>query len=113
MLLSIICDIKRLTISLSKTTFEKNGKGLIGLNEVGVSSGLSGLEKRTILENVHNIGKYDSLRQALKIYVIGMMAFLGRHLATATVIRSKPGDFFSEYFWMVCLTSFGVKYFSG
>jgi len=51
----------RLKISISKT-FERKGKRLIGLNEVGVSSGLSGLENGTILENFHNIGKYDNLR---------------------------------------------------
>jgi len=70
----IICGIRLLKISLSKT-LERNGKRLIGLNEVGVSSGLSGLEKITILVNFHNIGKYDSLRIALKIYVISIMAF--------------------------------------
>jgi hypothetical protein len=74
---------------------------------------LSGLENRTILENFHNNRKYESLRIALKIYVISTMAFLRRHLTISAVIRSKPGDFFSEYFWMVCLTSLGVKYFSG
>jgi hypothetical protein len=83
----------------------------MSLNEVGVSSGLSGLEKRTSLENFYNIEKYDSLRIALNIYVISTMAFLGRHLATSAVIKSKSGDFFSEYFWIVCLTSFWVKYF--
>lgn len=82
----------RLKISLSKT-FERNDKRLIGLNEVGVSSGLSGLENRTILKNFYNIGKYDYLRIALNIYVISTIAFLGRHQTTSAVIRSKHGDF--------------------
>lgn len=102
----------RLRISLSKI-FDKKCKRLIGLNEVGVSSGLSGLATRIILENFHKIGKYESLREALNIYVIRTMAFFGRHLVTSAVIRSKPGDFFFEYFWIVCLTSFGVKCLTG
>ena len=65
-LLVIICGIKRFKISLIKT-FERNGKRLISLNEVEVSSSLSGLEYRTILENFHNNGKYDNLRIALNI----------------------------------------------
>jgi len=69
MLLVVICGIIRLRRSLSNT-FERKGKRLIGLNDVGVSSGLSGLENRTILENFHSNGKYESLRIALKIYVI-------------------------------------------
>jgi len=86
-------------------------KGIIGVNEFGVSSGLSGLENRTILENFHNIEKYDSLRIALIIYVISTMDFLGRHLSASAVMRSKPGDFLVSIFG--CLTSFEVKYFSG
>jgi len=41
------------------------------------------------------------------------MAFLERNIATSAVIKSKPGDFFSVHFLIVCLTSFGMKYFSG
>jgi hypothetical protein len=67
-----------------------------------VSSGLSGLAKRIILENFHKIGKYESLREALNIYVIRTMAFFGRYLVTSAVIRSKPSDFFFEYFRIVC-----------
>jgi len=59
MFLVLICGIKHFKISLSKT-FERNRKKLIGLNEVGVLGGFSGLEKRTILENFHNIRKYES-----------------------------------------------------
>jgi len=43
-------------ISFSRI-FERKGKRLIALNEIGVSSGLSGLGKRIILENFHKIGK--------------------------------------------------------
>lgn len=45
--------------------FDKKGKRLIGLNEVGVSSGLPGLANRIIFEKSHKIGKYDSLSSAL------------------------------------------------
>ena len=81
--------------------------------EYQVVSGFSSLEKRTILENFRNIRKYDSFRIALNIYVISTMTFLGKHLATSAVIRSKAGNIFGEYFWIVCLISFGVKNFSG
>lgn len=47
--------------------FDKKGKRLIGLYKVGVSSGLSGLVKRNILENFNKIGKYENLRAALNI----------------------------------------------
>jgi len=47
--------------------FDKKGKRLIDLNEAGVSNGLT---KRIILENFHKIEKYESLREALNIYVI-------------------------------------------
>jgi len=101
MLLVVICGVIRLRISLSNT-FERKGNRLIGLNDVGVSSGLSGLENRTILENFPSNGKYESLRIALKIYVISIMAFFGRHLTTSAVIRSKPGDFLVSIFgWSV------------
>jgi len=56
MLLVVICGNKRFKISLSRI-FEKKGKRLIGLNEVGVLRDLSGLGKRIILENFHKIGK--------------------------------------------------------
>jgi len=39
------------------------------------------------------MGKYDSLIMELKICERWIMAFLGKHLATSAVIRSKPGDF--------------------
>jgi hypothetical protein len=85
----------RFRISLSKM-FDKKGKRLIGLNEVAVSSGLSGLAKKIILEYFHKIGKYESLKEALNIYVIRTMTFFGKHLVTSAVIRSKPGIFFSS-----------------
>jgi hypothetical protein len=49
MLLSITYGNMRFRISFSKI-FDKKVKRLIGLNKVGVSSGLSGLAKRMILE---------------------------------------------------------------
>jgi hypothetical protein len=103
MLLSIIYGNMHFRISLSKI-FDKKDKRFIDLNEIEVSSGLSGLAKRIILKNFHKIGKHESLREALNIYVIRTMAFFGRHLVTSAVIRSKSGDFFFEYFRIVCLT---------
>jgi uncharacterized FlgJ-related protein len=41
-----------------------------------VLSGLSGLAKRIIIENFHKIGKYESLKEALNIYVIELWLFL-------------------------------------
>jgi len=61
----VICGSKCFKTSIYKI-FERKSNRFIGLNEVGVSSGLSGLEKRTILENVHKMGKYNSLRIAFK-----------------------------------------------
>jgi len=47
--------------------FDKKGNRPIGLNEVGESSILSDLANRIIFENVHKIGKYDSVRTTLNI----------------------------------------------
>lgn len=48
-LLVEICGNKRFKISLSKM-FDKKGKILIGINEIGISSGLSCFAKLIILE---------------------------------------------------------------
>jgi hypothetical protein len=42
-----------------------------------------------------------------------MIARFGKHLVTSAVIKSNPGDFLSEYFCIVNLTSLGVKCFTG
>lgn len=72
-----------------------------------------GFGNRMILENFHRSGKYDSLSTALNIWVSSTIACLGRHLATSAVIKSKPGDFLRQYFWMVNLISLGEKYLTG
>jgi len=50
---------------------------------------------------------------ASNIWVSRINARLGRHLTTAAVIRSKPGDFFREYFYMVNLISLGIRCLTG
>jgi len=87
----------RFKISLSQI-LEKKGKRLIGLYEPGDSGGSFGLTNITMCENFHRIGKYDCLCIALNIYVKSIIAFLGKHLETSEVIKSKPGDFLFEYF---------------
>lgn len=53
--------------------------------------------------------KWESLRDALKIWVRRIMARFSKHLATSFEIRSYPGDFLSEYFKIVNLTSLGER----
>ena len=86
-LLLSIYGVIRLRISLSNI-LDKKGKRLFGLYEDGSSKGLSGLGNSTIFVNFQRIGKNESLRFVLKIYVTNTNAFLERHLATSTVIRS-------------------------
>lgn len=56
MLLVIMYGIIRLRVSFSNI-LDRKGKILIGLLEVGVSSGLSGIAKLIILENNYCTGK--------------------------------------------------------
>ena len=105
---SVIYGRIRFNISFSRI-LAKKGSRLIGRKEVIESGGLLGLGTRMMVENFHSMGKYDSLIMELKICDRWIKAFLGKHLATSAVIRSKPGDFLREYLFMANFISLGVK----
>jgi len=62
-----------------------------------------------IFEHFHRVGKQESLKDALYMWVRWITARFGKHLATSVVIRSNPGDFLKAYFCLTNLTSLGVK----
>jgi len=105
---SVIHGRIRFNINFSRILAKKGSK-LIGRKEVIESGGLLGLGTRMMVENFHCMGKYDSLIMELIISERWIKAFLGEHLATSAVMRSKPGDFLWEYLLTANFISLGVK----
>jgi len=100
-LFSIIMGWIRLRINLS-SILVKNGKRLIGLCDKSRSGDLLGLRTNIRVKNFQRSGKYESLRIASYMCEIWTMVLFGRLRATSAVIRSKPGDLFTELFeWYI------------
>jgi hypothetical protein len=85
------------------------GLWLIGLYEVKESSGLFDFGISMIFESFQRGGKWENLKDALKIWIIRIMVRFVKYLTFSAVTKSYSGDFLSEYFRIVNLTSLGDK----